>query len=119
MTEKIQLNLKKLGQHEARLPNSIAVCLDFIAIWGSDINRAQLAHLCSAAIAVGLDHAKCLPAYPVQSGDPVKFGFKVMERLLEAGCTPSDIYDGGTQILTAMLGMIPTEEQVNTQANFT
>jgi hypothetical protein len=41
-----------------------------------------------------------------------------MERLLEAGCTPADIYDIGTQILLEMVKIIPSEEQVENQTNF-
>ena len=114
----MKINLKKLGEHEIILPKSVAISLDFVSIWGSDLNRAQLGRLCAGAIAVAVDHAKCLPAYPIHTGDPIKFGFKVMERLLEAGCTPADIYDIGTQILLEMVKIIPSEEQVENQTNF-
>ena len=73
-------------------PNPLLFVLTFISIWGSEPNRAQLGRLCAAAIAVGVDHSKCLPAYPVASGDPIVFGFKCLDRLLDAGMTPgSDI----------------------------
>lgn len=114
----MKVNLSKLGEHDVILPKSIAVCLDFVAIWGSEPNRAQLGRLCAAAIAVGVDHTKCLPAYPIQTGDPIQFGFKIMERLLEAGVTPASIYEQGSNILVEMWKTIPTEEDVENTANF-
>ena len=115
----MKIDLKKLGEHEVVLPQSIATCLDFISIWGSDPNRAQLGRLCAAAIAVGVDHSKCLPAYPVSTGDPIKFGFKVMDRLLEAGVTPGMIFEMGTNILIEMMKVIPSENEVDQNINFT
>src|SRR6056300_193708 len=114
----MKVNLQNLGQHEVNIPNSIAVCLDFVAIWGSEPNRAQLGRLCAAAIAVGVDHAKCLPAYPVTTGDPIQVGFKILERLLDAGMTPGQIYEQGTEILIEMMKSIPTEQAVEDTANF-
>lgn len=114
----MKVNLKKLGEHDIQIPNSIAVCLDFVAIWGSEPNRAQLGRLCAAAIAVAVDHAKCLPAYPIHSGDPIQFGFKILERLLDAGMTPGSIYEQGTTILVEMMKSIPTEQDVEDTANF-
>lgn len=113
------LDLGKLGRHEIILPKSIATCLDFISIWGSDPNRAQLGRLCAAAIAVSTDHAKCLPAYPVLSGDPIGFGHKILDRLLDAGVTPGYIYEQGSNILIEMMQEIPKEKAVEEQANFT
>ena len=114
----MKVDLKKLGEHEIVLPKSIAVCLDFVSIWGSEPNRAQLGRLCAAAIAVGVNHAKCLPAYPVATGDPITFGFKCLERMLDAGMTPGSIYEQGSAVLVEMGAMIPTEEEVEDTANF-
>jgi len=114
----MKVNLKKLGEHEVVLPKSIAVCLDFVSIWGSEPNRAQLGRLCAAAIAVGVDHAKCLPAYPIATGDPITFGFKCLDRLLDAGMTPGSIYEQGSAVLAEMMKNIPTEKDVEDTANF-
>jgi hypothetical protein len=114
----MKVDLKKLGEHEVVLPKSIAVCLDFVSIWGSEPNRAQLGRLCAAAIAVGVNHAKCLPAYPVASGDPITFGFKCLDRMLDAGMTPAQIYQQGSAVLVEMGTMIPTEDEVEDTANF-
>jgi len=114
----MKVDLKKLGEHEVVLPKSIAVCLDFVSIWGSEPNRAQLGRLCAAAIAVGVDHSKCLPAYPVASGDPIVFGFKCLDRLLDAGLTPGSIYEQGSAVLVEMMKVIPTEQEVEDTANF-
>lgn len=113
-----KINLKKLGEHEIQVPSSLATCLDFISVWGSEPNRAQLGRLCASAIAVAVDHAKVLPAYPVTTGDPIKFGHKVMDRLLEAGCTPGSIYENGSLVLMEMWKVIPTEQEVEEQADF-
>lgn len=114
----MKVDLKKLGEHEVVLPKSIAVSLDFVSIWGSEPNRAQLGRLCAAAIAVGVNHAKCLPAYPVATGDPITFGFKCLERMLDAGMTPGSIYEQGSAVLVEMMKTIPTEEEVEATANF-
>jgi len=114
----MKVNLKKIGEHEVVMPKSIAVCLDFVSIWGAEPNRAQLGRLCAAAIAVGVDHAKVLPAYPVTTGDPIKFGHKILDRLLDAGMTPGAIYEQGSNILVEMMKQIPTEQEVEDTANF-
>ena len=78
------LDLKKLGKHEGKIPSSIATCLDFVSIWGTEgPNRAHLGRLCAAAIAVSVDHKRVLPAYPVTSGDPIAYGYKILDRLLK------------------------------------
>jgi len=115
----MDINLKKLGQHTTQMPDSMATCLDFVAMWGSDPNRAQLGRLCAAAIAVCVDHAKCLPAYPIADGDPIAFGHKVLDRLLSAGVSVSDVYEIGSDLLVEMMQQIPTEKAVEEQANFT
>jgi len=114
----MKVNLNKIGEHEVVMPKSIAVCLDFVSIWGAEPNRAQLGRLCAAAIAVGVDHAKVLPAYPVTTGDPIKFGHKILDRLLDAGMTPGAIYEQGSNILVEMMKQIPTEQEVEDTANF-
>tara|TARA_B100000900_G_scaffold394867_1_gene392711 strand:+ start:8152 stop:8517 length:366 start_codon:yes stop_codon:yes gene_type:complete len=113
------LDLKKLGQHEGRLPSSIATCLDFVSIWGAHPNRAQLGRICAAAIAVSIDHKRVLPAYPVTSGDPIAFGYKILDRLLDAGVTPAKIYEMGSEVLLEMMRVIPSEQEVEEKANFT
>lgn len=112
------LDLKKLGKHEGKIPSSIATCLDFVSIWGSDPNRAQLGRLCAAAIAVSVDHARILPAYPVASGDPIAYGYKILERLLENGVTPARVYEMGSSLLVEMIKVIPSEKEVEDKANF-
>jgi len=113
------LNLGKLGKHEGKIPSSIATCLDFVSIWGSEPNRAQLGRLCAAAIAVSVDHARILPAYPVSSGDPIAFGYKILDRLLDNGVTPAQVYEMGSAQLIEMMRVIPSEDKVEDRANFT
>lgn len=111
--------LGKLGTHEGKIPPSIATCLDFVAIWGSDPNRAQLGRLCAAAIAVSVDHKRVLPAYNLKSGDPIAYGHKVLDRLLDAGVTPGKVYEMGSEALLEMMKVIPSEKEVEDRANFT
>ncbi len=113
------IDLKNLGTHDPQIPNSMTICLDFVSIWGSDPNRAQLGRLCAGAIAVCVDHAKCLPAYNVLTGDPIGYGYKIMERLLNAGVKPAKIYEIGSDLLIEMMKRIPTESEVEETANFT
>jgi len=114
------LDLKKLGKHEGKIPSSIATCLDFVSIWGTQgLNRAQLGRLCAAAIAVSVDHKRVLPAYPITSGDPIAFGYKVLDRLLDAGVSPAKVYEMGSEVLIEMMRVIPSEQEVEERANFT
>lgn len=115
----MEIDLQKLGKHNIILPKSLAVMVDLTSVWAGGLNRAQLGRVCACAIAVGIDHTKRLPAYPVAEGDPIKFGFKVMERLLDNGVSISDIYDYGSKILVMMFEALPKEEQIEEQANFT
>jgi len=112
------LQLGKLGEHESKVPSSIATCLDFVSIWGSEPNRAQLGRLCAAAIAVSVDHKRILPAYPLGSGDPIAFGYKILDRLLDAGVSPAKIYEMGSAVLLEMMRLIPSESEVEERANF-
>lgn len=112
------MNLKKLGNHELITPNSLATCLDFVSLWGAEPNRAQLGRLCAAAVGCCVDHASILPKYPVASGDPLAYGHKIMDRLLKAGVAPSDIYELGSRCLLEMAQKLPTEDEVEAQANF-
>ncbi len=115
----MEINLKKLGVHVVQMPKSMATSLDFVSIWGSEPNRAQLGRICAAVIAVCVDHARVLPSYPVATGDPIAFGHKCLDRLLGAGVGAGEIYAIGSQLLIEMLKEIPSEEAVEEQANFT
>ncbi len=115
----MEINLKKLGVHVAQMPKSMATSLDFVSIWGSEPNRAQLGRLCAAVIAVCVDHARVLPSCPVATGDPIAFGHKCLDRLLGAGVSAGDIYEIGSQLLIEMIKEIPREQEVEDQANFT
>ena len=115
----IMLDLSKLGQHQLVVPESMATCWDFIAIWSNDPNRAQLARLCAGAIGVCVDHAKVLPAYRVADGDPIAYGHTIMDRLMANGVTPGAIYELGVQCIVEMTRKIPTQQQVEETANFT
>ena len=114
----MELNLQKLGVHSSQMPQSLATCFDFVSIWGSDPNRAQLGRLCAAAIGVAIDHTSRLPKYNVSKGDVLGYGHTCMDRLLKAGVTPAQMFEMGTQILAEMTGQINFGE-VEQTANFT
>lgn len=112
------LKLNKLGKIESQTPASLATCLDFVSLWGSNPDHAKLGRLCAASIGICTDHAKVMPAYNVSTGDPVGYGHKCMERLLNAGVAPGYIYNVGSDLLIEMMKKIPTNEEVEETANF-
>jgi hypothetical protein len=112
------MNLKKLGNVEPQTPASLATCLDFVSMWGSEPDRATLGRLCAGAIGICTDHAAILPKYKPMDHTPSGYGYIIMERLLAAGVTPGDIYTHGTECLVSMAKLIPTEAEVENKANF-
>lgn len=116
----MEINLKKLGVHTPIKPKSMATCSDFVMIWGSGgINQAQNLRLSAAAIAVCLDGSRVLPAYNIRTGDPVEFGHKILDRLLEAGLTFVEIISSGSQCLALMVQGIDFLNEVEEKENFT
>jgi len=115
----MQINLKKLGIHTPIKPRSMATCSDFVMIWGSGgINQAQNLRLSAAAIAVCLDGSRVLPAYNINTGDPIQFGHKVLDRLFEAGLSFSDIVGAGSHCLGMMVQGIDFLNEVDEKENF-
>ena len=104
---------------ELKPSQSLAVCFEFSAIWASDHDEALLARLCSAALGVSLDHLARYPRYNPLRDRPLEYGFKMMDRLLEDGWTPSQIYQGGSQSLFLMSQKLPSSEEVDETINFT
>lgn len=97
----MKLKLGKLGTADAEIPKSMALCSDFVNIWVSQPNAAQIYRLHAAAMGACAKYK--LPAYPVQKGDPVGYGFVILDRLLEAGVSPESIYEQGGKLLEGML----------------
>tara|TARA_B100000700_G_scaffold313751_1_gene399268 strand:- start:427 stop:810 length:384 start_codon:yes stop_codon:yes gene_type:complete len=97
---------------------SLATCFEFVALWTSESDNAQLARLCSGALGVCLDHTRKLPKYRPGRHSPREYGHKCLERLLEYGITASIIYEQGVTALSYMATKIPTEKEVEEKANF-
>lgn len=113
----MQYQLGKLGETGVARPTSLATCLDFVSIWASEPNRAVLGRICAGAIGV-CSQSNRLPSYRPANGDPVGYGHVIMERLLEANVSPSEIYEIGAKCLTMMASAIPTKNEVETTADF-
>jgi hypothetical protein len=105
--------------HTLTPPKSMATCLDFVSIWSSDINRAKFTRLCAAAIAVCAPNGIGLPSYDISQSDPVSFGHGATDALLNGGCTISNIYTIGGQLLADMAKTLPNDDEVEQAENFT
>lgn len=97
---------------------SLATCFEFVALWTSESDNAELARLCSGALGVCLDHTKKLPKYRPGSSSPREYGHKCLDRLLEMGITASVVYEQGVTALSFMASRIPTQDEVEEKANF-
>ena len=108
----------KLGNYEEvelTPPYSLAVCLQFTALWAGDLDRSDLAQLCAGAIGVSCD---ALPRYSPSASKPLDYGYQCMEELLRSKVTASMIYDIGSKCLASMAGRLPTEDDVQEAVNF-
>jgi hypothetical protein len=108
----------KLGNYDEvdlTPPYSLAVCLQFTALWAGDIDRSDLAQLCAGAIGVSCE---ALPRYAPSASKPLDYGYMCMDNLLRAKVTPSQIYDIGSKCLANMAGRLPNEDDVQEAENF-
>ena len=115
----MQLNLGPFGQYDTQKPTSLAVCFEFTSLWAGQTDSAIIARLCAGAIGIYLDKRAILPKYRPFDQKPTEYGHKCLDRLLERGVPPRYIYDAGAQCLADMATQIPTEAEVEEQANFT
>ena len=104
---------------DLEIPKSLATCLDFVAIWSTDINRAKFTRLCAAAIAISAGRGVGLPSYDISQSDPISFGHGAVDALLNGGVKLTDIYKIGGQLLQNMAKIIPTDSEIETAENFT
>lgn len=111
----MKTNLAKIGDVELRAPQSLATCMQFVALWAGDCDRATLVQLCAGAIGVCCGE---LPRYIPSNSAPLDYGYQALEKLLSAGCTPSKIYQAGSECLTMMASKIPSEDEVTEAENF-
>lgn len=115
----MEITLGKLGSAEPKAPKSLATCSDFSMLWGANLDPSQLLRLCASAIAVCLDHKYILPKYPAIKGNPIEFGHKVLERLLDNGITPTLIYQHGGLCLGLMQKCMMPLYEADESVNFT
>lgn len=111
-------DLKTIGQCSVVPPTNLAICLELVSIWSSEPDRAGLFRICAAAIGVAVDGTRRLPHYRFQDGNINGYGGTILERLLEAGVTPSAIVEYGTHVLAQCVSKIPTEQDVEDTADF-
>jgi len=114
----MKVNISKWGGEIELVSPSLATCFEFVSLWTTESDNAQLARLCSGALGVCLDHTRKLPKYRAGSSNPRDYGHKCLDRLLESGVTASIIYEQGVTALSFMATKIPTEEEVDEKANF-
>lgn len=111
--------LKTIGrQLEPRPIINAAICLDLVSVWASNPNKAQLFRICAAAIGCAIDHTARLPKYRYLDGAIMEYGGRILERLLEAGITPSAIVEYGTHVLALCVERIPSDDEIEAQADF-
>lgn len=113
----MKIILGKLGEVEAKIPESLATCMDFSMIWGSDLDRSQQSRLCASAISLCTNHKK-LPFYNEMGGEPLKAGHKILDRLLEHKVPPQEIFRIGGDLLVAMSKRLDFTEEVDQTENF-
>ena len=111
----------KLGKYTKNvlLNADLATCLEFTLVW-ADLadNPAGLVRMCSAAIGVILDADSMLPKYRADKDSILKYGRKVLERLLEKNVPVQDIYNSGSAVLIAMSEKVPNQQVVEDTKDF-
>ena len=106
-----------IHEQKPNKPRSLAVCMQFTALWAGDLDRASLVQLCAAAVGVCYTNDK-LPHYRPSQGKPLDFGFACLETLLADGWPPTLIYNKGSECLGLMASALPSEQDVESAANF-
>lgn len=110
--------IKQLGGEIELSSPSLASCFEFVSLWTSETDNAQLARLCAGSIGVCVDHLARLPKYRPVRHRASDYGHLCLDRLLEMGVTPSVVYEQGVKCLSYMSQRIPTEKEVDEKANF-
>lgn len=114
----MKISIKQLGGETEISSPSLAACFEFVSLWSSESDNAQLARLCAGAIGVCVDHLARLPKYRPVRHSATDYGYNCLDRLLEMGVTPSVVYEQGVKCLSFMSQKIPTEKEVDERANF-
>tara|TARA_Y100000766_G_C18789538_1_gene547509 strand:+ start:427 stop:774 length:348 start_codon:yes stop_codon:yes gene_type:complete len=106
-----------INEQKPQQPRSLAICMQFTALWAGDLDRAALVQLCAGAIGVCYNNEK-LPHYRPSQGKPLDYGFACLETLLANHWPPSLIYNKGTECLSVLASALPSEQDVESAANF-
>ena len=110
------LQLGKWGKVPARVPN-LATCYEFTVSWTSATDDiALLSRVCAGAI--GAVATQRLPTYRPSIHKPGEYGHICLDKLLAAGMTMSMILKVGTKVLQHLSKQMPTEDEVEREADF-
>ena len=112
------IKIGKLGGEQELKTPSLATCFEFISLWSTSSDTALTARLCAGGIGVCLDHLAKLPKYKPAIHKPSDYGHIILDRLLNAGVYPAEIFEEGTKCLSFMATKIPTQEAVEDKINF-
>ena len=108
------MNLEEI---QFKRPNSLGVCMQFVALWAGELDRAQLIQLCAGAMGV-CSQIDGIPYYRPSQGKPLDYGFSALEAFLNSGVQPTDIFVKGKECLLLMSSALPSEQEVEDTANF-
>jgi hypothetical protein len=115
----MKISIRRWGGEINLTAPSLATSFEFVSLWTSESDNAQLARLCAGALGVCLDHTRKLPKYRPGKSSPLEYGHTCLDRFLSEGITASVIYEEGVKALGFMASKIPTESEVEEKANFT
>lgn len=114
----MEINISKLGGRRSIKSPSLAICFEFVSVWSTNTDMSTTARLSAGSIGVCLDHLAILPKYKPSIHKPSNYGHLILDRLLEKGITPGEIFEEGTKCLSLMASKIPTQEAVEEKVNF-
>lgn len=107
------------GLIDIQSPN-LATCFEFVSLWSTrGEDTAELGRLCAGAIGVCIDHAAKLPKYNPAKHRPSEYGHICLDRLLNRGVSPGQVYEEGIKCLSLMTSKIPSQKEVDEKVNFT
>ena len=116
--EKTILELRKLGNIEAKKP-SLGICFEYVTLWSSaEGDPALLSRICAGAIGVTIDHAARLPKYRPAIMTAQEYGYNCLNRLLENGAGSTTIFKEGSKALAIMASALPQDENTEKEADF-
>ena len=109
-----------LGEVIFRAPSSFAPAQDLVSCYAGNENRAQVMRICAASLGAAWDPgAKAKPPpYPIESGDPVAYGGRVVDWLYQHKVPQARVVKAGHAVLLALFALIPSEPEVAATEDF-